>query len=103
MFHQITLAGNLGRNPEMRYTQTGDAVMNLSVATNRTYKGSDGEQVKETIYVRVSVWIKQAEACNEYLHKGSNVLVVRRLNADPNTGGPRLWTRPKNPIRTRNS
>ncbi len=44
-FTKITLVGNFGRDPEMRYTQTGDAVTNLSVATNRTYKGSDGEQV----------------------------------------------------------
>ena len=48
MFHKITLVGNLGHDPEIRYTQTGDAVTNLSVATNRTYTGSDGTQVKET-------------------------------------------------------
>ena len=48
-FTKITLVGNLGRDPELRYTQTGDAVTNISVATNRPYKGSDGEQVKETI------------------------------------------------------
>jgi len=42
MYHPMTLVGNLGRNPEMRYTQTGDAVTNLSVATNRTYQGVDG-------------------------------------------------------------
>jgi len=94
MFDQITLVGNLGRNPEMRYTQTGDAVTNLSAATNRTYQVVDGEQVKEAILFRVSVWRKQAEACNEYLHKDSKVLVILRLNTDPNTGGPRLWTRP---------
>jgi len=65
MFHQITLAGNLGHYPEMPYTQTGDAVTNLSVATNRTYKGSICEQVKETICVWISVCRKQAEACND--------------------------------------
>ncbi len=93
MFHEIIIVGNLGRDPEMRYTPTGQAVTNLSVATNRQYTTSNGEQVKETIWFRVSVWGKQAEACNQYLRRGSKVLVTGRLNPDPNTGGPRIWTR----------
>ncbi len=93
MFHEIIIVGNLGRDPEMRYTPSGQAVTNMSVATNRQYTASNGEQVKETIWFRVSVWGKQAEACNQYLKRGSKVLVTGRLNPDPATGGPRIWTR----------
>lgn len=93
MFHTLILVGNLGRDPEMRYTPSGQAVTNLNVATNRQYNNSNGQQVKETIWFRVSVWGKQAETCNQYLKKGSKVLVEGRLVPDTNTGGPRIWTR----------
>ncbi len=93
MYHTIIIVGNLGRDPEMRYTPAGQAVTNFSVATSRQYTGSDGNQVKETIWFRVSAWGKQAETCNQYLKKGSKVLVEGRLTPDPSTGGPRLWQR----------
>jgi single-strand DNA-binding protein len=93
MFHTIIIVGNLGRDPEMRYTPGGQAVTNFSVATSRQYTASDGNQVKETIWFRVSTWGKQAETCNQYLKKGSKVLVEGRLTCDPATGGPRMWTR----------
>ncbi len=93
MYHTIIIVGNLGRDPEMRYTPTGQAVTNVSVATNRQYTASDGTQVKETIWFRVSAWGKLAEICNQYLRKGSKVLVEGRLVPDPATGGPRTWTR----------
>jgi single-strand DNA-binding protein len=93
MYHTIIIVGNLGRDPEMRYTPSGQAVTNFSIATNRQYTASDGNQVKETIWFRVSTWGKQAETCNQYLRKGSKVLVEGRLVPDPATGGPRLWTR----------
>jgi single-strand DNA-binding protein len=93
MFHTIIIVGNLGRDPEMRYTPSGQAVTSLSVATNRQYTGSNGEQVKETIWFRVSVWGKMAETCNQYLRKGSKVLIEGRLTPDKNTGGPRIWQR----------
>jgi single-strand DNA-binding protein len=92
MYQKLTIVGNLGNDPEMRYTPSGQAVTNLSVATNRQYTSNSGERVKETTWFRVSVWGKQAEACNQYLRKGSKVLVEGRMNADPNTGGPRIWT-----------
>ena len=92
MFHTIIIVGNLGRDPEMRFTPSGQAVTNFNVATNRQYTGSDGAQVKETIWFRVSVWGKQAETCNQYLRKGSKVLIEGRLIPDPKTGGPRIWT-----------
>lgn len=87
---KVTIIGNLGRDPEMRFTPNGQAVTNLSVATNRTYE-KDGEQVKETTWFRVSAWGKQAEACNQYLKKGSLVYVEGRLNVDAATGGPRVF------------
>ncbi|NPV57002.1 MAG: single-stranded DNA-binding protein [Anaerolineae bacterium] len=92
MYHTIILIGNLGRDPELRYIPSGQAVTTLNVASNRNYKGSDGEMVKETIWFRVSVWGKQAETVSQYLHKGSKVLVEGRLQPDPASGGPRLWT-----------
>jgi len=93
MYHTIIIVGNLGKDPEMRYTPGGQAVTSMNVATNRQYTASDGTQVKETIWFRVSVWGKQAETTNQYLRKGSKVLVEGRLVPDQATGGPRVWTR----------
>ncbi len=92
MYQTIIIAGNVGRDPEMRYTPSGQAVTSFSVATNRQYTNNNAETVKETIWFRVSAWGKQAETCNQYLKKGSKVLVEGRLTADPATGGPRIWT-----------
>ncbi|MDI6768789.1 MAG: single-stranded DNA-binding protein [Anaerolineales bacterium] len=92
MYQTTIIVGNLGRDPEMRYTPSGQAVTSFSVATNRQYTNNAGETVKETIWFRVSAWGKQAETCNQYLKKGSKVLVEGRLTADPATGGPRIWT-----------
>jgi single-strand DNA-binding protein len=76
----------------MRYTPSGQAVTSFSVATNRQYTNNNGETVKETIWFRISAWGKTGEICNQYLKKGSKVLVEGRLTADPATGGPRVWT-----------
>ena len=92
MYQRITLVGNLGRDPELRYLQNGTPVTNLSVATNNTYNNQQGEQVKETTWFRVSVFGKQAESCSQYLTKGKSVLVEGRLKPDPTTGGPKMWT-----------
>ncbi len=92
MYQKIVLVGNLGRDPEMRYTPGGHAVTNLSVATNRTYTDGSGEQVKETVWFRVSVWGKQAESCHQYLRKGRQVLVEGRMIGDE-SGNPRIWNR----------
>lgn len=91
MYHTIIIVGNLGRDPEMRFTPGGQQVTNFSVATSRKYTASDGTQVNETIWFRVTTWGKLAETCNNYLKKGRKVLVEGRLNPDPNTGGPRIW------------
>lgn len=92
MYHTVIVAGYLGKDPEMRYIPSGQAVTSFSVATSRQYQGSDGQQVKETIWFRVTVWSKQAESCNTYLKKGSKVLVEGRLVPDLTTGGPKIWT-----------
>ena len=91
MYQTIIIVGNIGRDPEMRYTPSGQAVTSFSVATNRQYTNNNGETVKETIWFRVSAWGKTGETCNQYLKKGSKVLVEGRLTADPVTGGPRIW------------
>ena len=93
MYHTIIIAGNVGKDPEMRYTPSGQAVTSFSVATNRQYTTGNGEQVKETIWFRISTWGKTAEICNQYVKKGSKVLIEGRLTPDKNTGGPRIWTK----------
>ncbi len=93
MYQTIILIGNLGRDPEMRYTPSGQAVTSFSIAVDESYTDNTGQKVKRTLWFRISAWGKQAEICNTYLHKGSKVLVEGRLQADPNTGGPRIWNR----------
>ena len=93
MYHTIIIVGNLGKDPELRYTPSGQAVTSFNVATSRAYTDSKGAKVKETTWFRVSAWGKQAETCNEYLHKGSKVLVEGRLVPDAETGGPKTYQR----------
>ncbi len=88
MYQKIIIIGNLGRDPEMRFSPDGNPVTSFSVATSRKYKDVD-----ETTWFRVSVWGKQAESCNQYLRKGSKVLVEGRLYPDSQTGGPRVYQR----------
>ena len=91
MYQSLTIVGNVGKDPEMRYTPSGAAVTSFSVATSRQYTNNAGETVKETVWFRVTAWGKQAEVCNQYVKKGMKVLVEGRLTADAN-GGPRVWT-----------
>lgn len=91
MYHRLVLVGNLGRDPEMRYTPNGTPVTSFSVATNRRYTLPDGQTKEETLWFRVSAWGKQAELCNQYLTKGRSVLVEGTLVGDEN-GSPRVWT-----------
>ena len=92
-YQKIVIVGNLGRDPEMRYTESGQAVTNINVATNRQYTASSGEKVKETTWFRVSAWGRLAEICNQYLKTGRQVLVEGRLNPDRETGNPRVFER----------
>ncbi len=84
--NKVTIIGNLGRDPEMKYTQTGTAVTNFTVAVSRTRKGQDGQSVDETEWFRVVAWEKLAETCNEYLSKGSKVYIEGRLQSRKYTG-----------------
>ena len=83
MFNKITIIGNLGTDPEMRYMPSGDAVTSFSVATNRRYRTRDGEQRDETEWFRVNAWGRLAETTNQYLEKGSLVYVEGRLSSRP--------------------
>ncbi|MBQ4511565.1 MAG: single-stranded DNA-binding protein [Anaerolineaceae bacterium] len=98
MFHTIIIVGNVGRDPEMRYTPSGQAVTSFSVATSRNYK-SQGQTVKETIWFRVTCWGRQAEVASNYVKKGQKVLVEGRLVADA-SGNPRTYTRSDGTIGT---
>jgi single-strand DNA-binding protein len=91
-YHTIIIVGNLGRDPEMRYTPSGQAVTNLSVAVDESYTNNNGERIKKTAWFKVATWGKQAETCNQYLKKGKKVLVEGRLVADEK-GNPRAFLR----------
>lgn len=94
MYQKITVVGYLGSDPEMRYMPDGTAVTNFNVATSRGWTDkATGQPVKETTWFRISIWGRRAEAANQYLNRGSRVLIEGRIKPDPNTGGPRLWTR----------
>ena len=90
-FHTIIIVGRLGRDPEMRYTSSGQAITSFSLATDRRYTDSSGQLQKQTFWFSISVFGKQAESCNNYLKKGSMVVVEGNLRGDPNTGGPRVY------------
>lgn len=93
-YMKLIIVGNLGRDPEIRHLPSGQAVTNLSVAANRRWTDqASGEPQEEVCWFRVSVWGKQAEAANEYLSKGRQVLIEGRLRPDPSTGGPRIYAR----------
>mgnify|MGYP001280152462 FL=1 len=79
--HKILVIGNVGSDPEMRYTPNGSAVTSFSVATNRRYTTSAGEQKEETEWFRVSAWNKLAETCNQYVVKGMKVYVEGRVSS----------------------
>ncbi|MEO8083957.1 MAG: single-stranded DNA-binding protein [Ardenticatenales bacterium] len=74
MYQRVVIVGNLGRDPEMRYTANGTPVCNFTVATNRRWTDQDGSSQEETTWFRVSVFGRQAEICNQYLSKGRMVL-----------------------------
>ncbi|MHC1578743.1 MAG: single-stranded DNA-binding protein [Dehalococcoidia bacterium] len=78
---KVILVGNLGSDPEMRYTPSGKAVTSFRMATNRRYNTAGGDTKEETDWFRVSVWGKQAEQCNQFLSKGRQVYVEGRLHA----------------------
>ena len=82
MYNKIILAGNLTRDVEVRYTQGGSAIGNTGIATNRKFKSATGEQKEEVLFVDLTFFGRTAEIANQYLRKGSKVLVDGRLKLD---------------------
>ena len=78
-YHKTVILGNLGRDPEMRYLQNGDAVANFSVAVTEKLKGKDGEAKESTTWYRINAFGKLAEICGQYLKKGASVLIDGRM------------------------
>ena len=77
--NKVMIIGNLGRDPEMRYTPSGKPVTTFSVATSRTWSTSDGEKREETEWFNVVAWSSLAEICKQYLSKGQQVYIEGRL------------------------
>jgi single-strand DNA-binding protein len=77
--NKVMIIGNLGRDPEMRYTPSGRPVTTFSVGTTRTWHSSDGDRHEETEWFNVVAWGNLAEICSQYLHKGKQVYVEGRL------------------------
>lgn len=80
-FNKVLLMGNLTKDPELRYTPQGTAVANLRLAVNRKFKTKTQEWKDEVCFITAVVWDKQAETCNQYLHKGSSCFIEGRLQS----------------------
>lgn len=81
-FNKVILIGNLTRDVEVRYTPTGTAVADVSLAVNESYKGKDGQKVDSTVFVDCTLWGKTAELAGQYLAKGKPVVFEGRLKLD---------------------
>ena len=82
MLNRITLIGNLGRDPELTYTQSGTAVARFSIAVSRRWtEKASGERKEETTWFTVVAFDRQAEVCNQYLHKGSRIYLEGRMQS----------------------
>ncbi len=77
--NKVLIIGNLGKDPEMRFTANGTPVTSFSIAVNRTYSGPDGERHQETEWFNVVAWNKLAETCNQHLAKGRRAYIEGRL------------------------
>ncbi len=80
-FNKVLLMGNLTRDPELRYLPSGQPVTTFTIAVNRNYVAQSGEKKEEVSFIRIVVWARRAEVCNEYLRKGSPVFVEGRLQS----------------------
>jgi len=85
MLNKASIIGNLGNDPDMRYTQSDTAVCNISVATTERWKNKDGERVEETEWHRVVAFGKLAEIMGEYLRKGSQVYIEGKIKTEKYT------------------
>jgi single-strand DNA-binding protein len=92
-YNRVILAGNITRDPELRYTASGQAVAKLGLAVNRKYKTKEGEQREDTTYVDCTAWARSAEILCEYVKKGDPILIEGRLHystwEDKETGAKR--------------
>lgn len=79
MYQHITLVGNLGQDPEMRYTPSGVPVTSFSLAVNKSWVGADGQRQDKTLWFRVTAWRKLAETASQYLTKGRQILVIGEI------------------------
>lgn len=79
MYQQITLVGNLGNDPEMRYTPSGVPVTSFNLAVNKSWVSADGQRQDKTLWFRVTAWRKLAETTSQYLTKGRQVIVVGEI------------------------
>jgi single-strand DNA-binding protein len=77
--NKVILVGNLGADPEMRYTASGTAVAKFSLATSRKFTGKDGQKQEKTEWHRIVAWGKLAEICGQYLAKGKQVIIEGRI------------------------
>ena len=82
MFNKMIAIGNVGTDPEMRYTPNGNAATSFRMATGRTYTTRDGERREETEWFTITAWSRLAETCNQYVVKGMRVYVEGRLKSD---------------------
>jgi len=80
-YNKVLLMGNLTKDPELRYTPQGTAVVNLRLAVNRRFRNKNQELKEEVCFITAVVWDRQAETCNQYLHKGSPIFVEGRLQS----------------------
>lgn len=80
--NRVQLIGNLGKDPESKFTPTGKKVAHFSIAVNNRWKGKDGESKEYTEWVNVEAWGRLGEICQQYLKKGSLVFVEGRLKTD---------------------
>lgn len=81
-FNKVILVGNLGRDPELRYTPQGTPVCDFSMATNERRKGKDGEYEDNVTWFKVTLWGRQAETASQYLTKGRQVYIEGRLRLE---------------------
>ena len=81
-FNKVIVIGNLTRDPELKRTPSGAAVCEIRLAVSESYRNKEGERIERPVYVDVVVWNQQAEACNQYLSKGSPLFVEGRLQYD---------------------
>ncbi|WP_456387511.1 single-stranded DNA-binding protein [Desulfolithobacter sp.] len=95
MVNKVILIGNLGADPEIRYTQSGTPVANFNLATSETWRNQDGTKEERTEWHRIVAWRRLAEICGEYLNKGTRVYIegsIRTRKWEDRDGNPRYTT-----------